>query len=241
MGLSRREFAKAEGCSEGAVRYALRQRRLVAKPDGTLDPSQLGGGWLRNYRPKSKSRAKSAQVAEVAQQSAQIPADVARSYGWDDPEFSEETTDAIGVFLTIGDEYRKDLETIGVVAAHYGSGLLQREAYKVGWRGLGDPPPDQGLSKVDDADPIGPKEIYDDLNAQILNFGLVRRLGRAMAPDDPNDKDAVPLDISDPIAVADRMIHLAVHFCMEDLKRRRRALGIVSPRDKRFLKEASGG
>lgn len=42
MGLSRREFAGAEGCSEGAVRYALRQGRLAARPDGTLDPSQLG-------------------------------------------------------------------------------------------------------------------------------------------------------------------------------------------------------
>ncbi|MCC8937421.1 hypothetical protein H8A99_13295 [Bradyrhizobium sp. Arg68] len=231
--MSRREFAKAEGCSEGAVRYALRQKRLVARPDGTLDPSQLGGGWLRNYRPKSKSRAKSAQVAEVAQPCAEIPADVAHYHGWDFPEFLEETTDAMGVFLPIGDRLRKDLETIGISAAGYGSSLLDREAYKLGWRGGGDPPADVGLSGMDDAAPIGPEAEMDDLNAQSLNFGLVRRFGRAMAPDDPDDEDAVPLDINDPIAVGSRMIHLAVHFYMEDLKRRRRAAGIVSPRDRR--------
>ncbi|MCP1841298.1 hypothetical protein ACVIHI_005781 [Bradyrhizobium sp. USDA 4524] len=233
MGLSRREFAKAEGCSEGAVRYALRQRRLVAKPDGTLDPSQLGGGWLRNYRPKSKGRAKSAQVAEVTQPCAEIPPDVAHYHGWDFPEFNEETTNAMGVFLPIGDACRKDLETIGISAAGYGSSLLDREAYKLGWRGGGDPPADVGLSGMDDAASIGPEAEMDDLNAQSLTFGLVRRFGRAMAPDDPEDEDAVPLDISDPIAVASRMIHLAVHFYMEDLKRRRRAAGIASPRDSR--------
>ncbi|MBP1297466.1 hypothetical protein [Bradyrhizobium elkanii] len=209
----------------------------MAKPDGTLDPAQLGGGWLRNYRPKSKSRAKSAQGAEVTQPCAEIPTDVAHYFGWDFPEYSEETTDAVGVFLTIGDHCRKDLETIGIAATHYGSGLLDREAYKVGWRGGGEPPPDLGLSKMADADPIGPEEVFDDLNSQLLNFGLVRRFGRAMAPDDPNDKDAVPFDINDPIIVASRMIHLAVHFYMEDLKRRRRGLGIVSPRGKAFLKK----
>ncbi|MGF6309947.1 hypothetical protein ABIB82_004056 [Bradyrhizobium sp. i1.8.4] len=247
MGLSRREFAKREGYTEGAVRNALKGGRLVALPDGTLDPSQLGGDWFRqvatNGKRRVKAKAYAAHLEQTAQVLADIPPDAAYRYGWDASEFDEETTDALAVFLAIGDAYRQDLETIGLATAFHGSGLLEREAYRVGWRGGGDHPPDLGLSTMSDADPIGPKDIYDDLNAQLLNFGLVRRFGRAMAPDTPGDKDAVPLDINDPIAVAGRMIHLAISFYQEDLKRRRRALGIVSPRDKKFLvkKEATDG
>ena len=69
MGLSRREFAKAEGCSEGAVRNALRQKRLSLRPDGTLDPSQLGRRWMRNLPAVAKGRVKretsTAQVAHT--------------------------------------------------------------------------------------------------------------------------------------------------------------------------------
>ncbi|WP_321176648.1 hypothetical protein [Bradyrhizobium sp. USDA 3256] len=211
------------------MRYALRKRRLVELPDGTLDPSQLGGMWLRNYRPKAKKRVK----ADVAQVTAQIPDDVAQYHGWDFPEFSEETTDALGVFLLTNSPYRKDLETIGLATAFHGTNLLEREAWKLGWRGGGDPPADIGLSTMDDTDPIGPEESSDNMNAQALNFGLVRRFGRAMAPDVEGDEEAVPLDINDPVAVASRMINVAVSLIQEDLKRRRRAAGITSPRDKR--------
>ncbi|MCA1545159.1 hypothetical protein I6F18_35460 [Bradyrhizobium sp. NBAIM32] len=61
-------------------------------------------------------------------------------------------------------------------------------------------------------------------------------MGRAMAPDEPDDENAVLLDINDPIAVAGGMIHLAVNFYQEDLKRRRRETGIVCVRDKRHGK-----
>lgn len=224
MGLSRREFAKAEGCSEGAVRYALRQRRLVARPDGTLDPSQLGGGWLRNYRPNAKSRAKS---AEVAQPRAQIPDDVAHYYGWDEPDHNDEVTEGFGLMLDLKETIRKDPESVAHCMAGHTASLLKREAYKLGWRekGVSDDSPS-------DTDPIGPKEWHSAYTDQPLNFGLVRSLGRAMKVG-ANPKDAVEFDINDPVLVAEAMMILASDIVEEELKRRRFEQGIISPRDKR--------
>src|SRR5665648_333016 len=100
MGLSRREFAKSEGCTEGAVRYALKQGRLVARPDGTLDASQRGR-WMLNTAGASKRRAKreasTAQTARVTQVSAQIPFQVAEYYGWNEPDFDPETVEGFGL------------------------------------------------------------------------------------------------------------------------------------------------
>ncbi|MVT71061.1 hypothetical protein GPL21_39145 [Bradyrhizobium pachyrhizi] len=221
MGLSRREFAKAEGCSEGAVRYALRKRRLVELPDGTLDESQLGGTWLRNYRPKAKKRVK----ADIAQVTAQIPDDIAHYYGWGDPDHDQEVTEGLGVLLLVGSPFPNDPETVGYATIGHGESLLRREAYKLGWR--------EGAEVVAaDADPIGPKKWKSSLTEQPLTFGLVRALGHAMKVGaDP--KEAVEFDIADPIIVAEQMIHLARDLIEEDLKRRRRAAGITSPRDRR--------
>jgi hypothetical protein len=218
MGLSRREFAKAEGCSEGAVRYALRQKRLAVRPDGTLDPSQLGGRWMQNTAGASKRRVKreasAAQNVQVTQTTAQIPDDVAHYYGWDDPDFSQDVTEGLGVLLLLNSPLRDDLETIGYATAGHGASLLKREAYKLGWR--------EGVkSDAADVDPIGPDEYCSSLTAQPLTFGLVRAIGRALKVEaDP--KEAVEFDVSDPILVAEQMIQLATDIIEEDLKRRRR-------------------
>jgi hypothetical protein len=228
VALSRREFAKAEGCTEGAVRYALKQGRLAARPDGTLDPSQLGGRWKRNLPATPTRRVKreaTAQNARVTQVGAQIPGDVAKWYGWDDPDFDQETTEALGVLLCLKKERRTDPESIGISLALHGASLLGREAYRLGWR--------QGGPKTqkDDADPLGPKERLSGMTDQVLNFGLVRKLGQALQPD-VHDPDADPIDASDPVAVADLMICLAVDILEQDLKRRRREAGVVGPRDR---------
>jgi hypothetical protein len=116
MGLSRREFAKSEGCTEGAVRYALKQGRLVVRPDGTLDASQFGR-WRLNTAGASKRRAKreasTAQTARATQVSAQIPFDVAEYYGWNDPDFDPEVQEGFGALLSLKDGYRNDPESIG--------------------------------------------------------------------------------------------------------------------------------
>lgn len=41
-GISIREFARRDGCSEGTVRKALKAGRLAALADGTLDPELIG-------------------------------------------------------------------------------------------------------------------------------------------------------------------------------------------------------
>jgi hypothetical protein len=231
MGLSRREFAKAEGCSEGAVRNALRQKRLSLRPDGTLDPSQLGRRWLRNpsaSKKRAKSHVAAAQSAPVTKlPPAQIPPDVSKYYGWSDPEFDLETEEGFGILLGLKETYRTDPESIAVSMALHASAILQREAFNLGWRENSAQP-----AKPDD-DPIGPKDVFSDFGVH-LNIGLVRTLGRIVdVADDPDDEEGPhePIDVNDPVVVAGRMIFLAVDIFIQEMKRRRREAGLVSPRD----------
>jgi hypothetical protein len=228
MGLSRREFAKSEGCTEGAIRYAIKQGRLVARPDGTLDASQLGGRWKRNLPAVTTRRVKSAATAQNApftQAGAQIPVDVAKYYGWDEPDFNEETTEAFGVLLCLQKERRTDPESIGHALTLHGVSLLQREAYSLGWR--------QGGPKIPkvDADTLGPKERLSSMTDQVLNFGLIRKLGQTLQPD-VQDPDAGPIDVDDPVIVAELLICLATDILEQDLKRRRHEAGVAGPRDR---------
>jgi hypothetical protein len=217
MGLSRREFAKSEGTSEGAVRFALKQGRLVARPDGTLDAIQLGGRWKRNNVGASKRvkrEAPTAQSAEVTHRPAQIPFDVQAYYGWNDPDFDPEVTDGIATLLCLKGKCRDPKMVASVIALH-GSSMLQREAYLLGWR-------ESEVTRHDDESPIGPEASFSSMTAQLLNFGLVRKLGRAMQPDTPGDPDAVVFDIGDPIEVANHMIFLAAEIFDQELERRRK-------------------
>jgi hypothetical protein len=224
MGLSRREFAKAEGCTEGAVRYAIKQGRLVVSTDGTLDEAKLGR-WMLNTAGDSKRRAKreasTAQTA-ITQVSAQIPFQVAEYYGWNEPDFDPETVEGFGLMLNLKNDRRTDPESIGHAMVMHGVSLLQREAYRLGWR------PDGPKTPSVDADPLGPEECLSDLTEQPLTFGLVRRLGRAMQSDLP---DADPIDVDDPVIVAELMVFLASDILVQELKRRRREAGAVGPRD----------
>ena len=212
MGLSRREFAKAEGCSEGAVRNALKQKRLKLRPDGTLDPSQLGRRWMRNVVSKRrhvKLAQPTAPTAEVTHhRAAQIPDDVARYYGWSDPGFDPEILAGFGLMLDLSRERRNDPESIALSMAMHAASMLQREAYRLNWREDG-----SGDDLKGDAD------------------SLVRQLGGIVDGADPEDEHYKPLNVNDPIVVANGIIYLAVDIFEEELKRRRRAAGVVSPRD----------
>ncbi|KDR31548.1 hypothetical protein [Caballeronia zhejiangensis] len=44
-GVTMREFARREGCSETAVRYAVARGRLRTLPDGSIDPKLVGSEW----------------------------------------------------------------------------------------------------------------------------------------------------------------------------------------------------
>lgn len=60
-GLSIREFARREGCSDTLVRRAITQGRLKAKKDGTLDPALIGSPWRQANATASKTPAKPAR------------------------------------------------------------------------------------------------------------------------------------------------------------------------------------
>jgi hypothetical protein len=48
MGVSIRAYAKARGCTEGAVRKAILAKRITPNADGTIDPERANGEWARN-------------------------------------------------------------------------------------------------------------------------------------------------------------------------------------------------
>jgi hypothetical protein len=52
-GISIREFARRDGCSEGLVRRAVGSGRLAALPDGLIDPRLVGSGWRKANRRKA--------------------------------------------------------------------------------------------------------------------------------------------------------------------------------------------
>jgi len=48
MGVSIRAYARARGCTEGAVRKAIASKRITPNADGTIDPEQANQEWERN-------------------------------------------------------------------------------------------------------------------------------------------------------------------------------------------------
>lgn len=76
--VTRREFARLEGCDEKQVRRGLERGALVAGADGKLDPAQVGNGWRR---PRTDSRqapaAKGADRSADSAKSVRAPAEPA--------------------------------------------------------------------------------------------------------------------------------------------------------------------
>lgn len=54
-GISIREFARREGCSDTLVRRAIKQGKLLISAENTLDPAQVGSGWKRSNRKAANS------------------------------------------------------------------------------------------------------------------------------------------------------------------------------------------
>jgi len=71
QGISNREFARQEKCSEALVRRALQQKRLTAFPDGSLDPALVGSTWC----------AKNAKAAQAANSCSQGVRDSVQAAG----------------------------------------------------------------------------------------------------------------------------------------------------------------
>jgi hypothetical protein len=67
MGVSRREFAKQIGVSEGAVRKAIQTGRIEALPDGTIDPVAALRAWTSNTDPSRIGLRQTAMPAATTQ------------------------------------------------------------------------------------------------------------------------------------------------------------------------------
>ncbi|MFO1147783.1 MAG: hypothetical protein U1E62_05335 [Alsobacter sp.] len=64
QGISIREFARRDGCSDMLVRKALKSGELVALPDGSLDPALVGTGWrLSNRRSAANGSSQGANAS----------------------------------------------------------------------------------------------------------------------------------------------------------------------------------
>ena len=73
MGISIREFARRDGCSDMLVRKAIKRGRLHALADGTLDPQLVGSGWRKaNRRGQPKVPPAPADLEEIADQAVRI-------------------------------------------------------------------------------------------------------------------------------------------------------------------------
>ncbi|MGJ7611140.1 MULTISPECIES: hypothetical protein [unclassified Variovorax] len=75
--VTRREFARLEGCDEKQVRRALLRGLLVADSEGKLDPAQVASGW-RKPRADSKEAPAKAAPAARAKKAADTGADTAK-------------------------------------------------------------------------------------------------------------------------------------------------------------------
>jgi hypothetical protein len=72
--VTRREFARLEGCDEKQVRRALARGLLVADSLGKLDPAQVGSGWRKprtDSKPPPVKRAPK-KTADIAADSSEI-------------------------------------------------------------------------------------------------------------------------------------------------------------------------
>ena len=67
MGVSIRAYARARGCTEGAVRKAIASKRITPNPDGTIDPERANQEWSRNtFAGKTLHQATRPQVAPLS-------------------------------------------------------------------------------------------------------------------------------------------------------------------------------
>lgn len=113
MGLSIREFARRDGCSEMLVRRAIKQNRINTLSDGSLDPILVGTAWR-------KSNVKGANTANTPLKSVRsVPASVSNS---DDDE------DAAREDESLSDAALRALQAEGA-QLDYGEALRVKENY----------------------------------------------------------------------------------------------------------------
>lgn len=72
-GISIREFARREGCSDTLVRRAVKQRRLAALEDGSIDPALVGSAWRKRNATGANSANTGANSVRTVRSSQDAP------------------------------------------------------------------------------------------------------------------------------------------------------------------------
>lgn len=105
-GISIREFARREGCSDTLVRKGLKSGHIKAFGDGTLDPALVGTGWRKGNRAGANAANQSANPEEKGSQGSR-PAnpDVAKA-GENPAEAAERIVAAGGATMDLGEAER---------------------------------------------------------------------------------------------------------------------------------------
>lgn len=85
-GISIREFARRDGCSDKVVRRKIESGHLLALPDGKLDPALVGTGWRARPSKAPEPAGKSADTLKV---SAPVSADLSAVSALDDETLDE--------------------------------------------------------------------------------------------------------------------------------------------------------
>jgi hypothetical protein len=113
-GISLREFARRDGCSDKVVRRAIAAGSLIANGDGSLDPALVGTGWRKSNR-RADTADKSADSPHPA---ADTPLDIL------DPEIAANLS-AGNVSLAIADRVKANaLALKHLLAARKAAGEL---------------------------------------------------------------------------------------------------------------------
>jgi hypothetical protein len=73
LGITRREFARLDGCDEKQVRRGIEAGRLSVLSDGTIDPTLAGTGWRRRNRNGAKERKPSPETVDKIVRAKVIP------------------------------------------------------------------------------------------------------------------------------------------------------------------------
>lgn len=116
QGLSIREFARRDGCSDTLVRRAIKQGRLNTLGGGTLDPALIGTGW-RDANAKGAKGASANTVAPSVRTSKKAAAPKGPS-----PQTSVPTDDELA-------KQAQDIIDSGDSPHDYGEALRRKENF----------------------------------------------------------------------------------------------------------------
>jgi hypothetical protein len=118
-GVSIREFARREGCSDTLVRRAVKQGRLRAFEDKTIDPALVGSAWRERNAVTPATANSSANTTANTRKKVFAPEPTVADDAGDDDSLDESPEETAARLLRIG----------AVPMLPYGQALQNKENY----------------------------------------------------------------------------------------------------------------